>query len=131
MVVEAVNHTTSAIVNIDKVVIVGTGLMGTGIAQVAVESGVRVTMVGRTEEKCEAARAKISAGVNKTAKRKFAAETVEQQQAFVVASMEKLNFVTDLFSAGLEETDMIVEAVVENLKVKQKLFTDVESRVPR
>lgn len=87
-------------------------------------------MVGRTEEKCESARTKIFNGVNKVAKRKFANET-ENQQNYIETSMKNLRFVTDIFESGLEETDMVVEAVVENLKVKQKLFTDVENRVPR
>ncbi|KAI1720944.1 3-hydroxyacyl-CoA dehydrogenase, NAD binding domain-containing protein [Ditylenchus destructor] len=115
---------------VNNIVIVGTGLMGTGIAQVAVESGVHVTMVGRTEEKCEGARTKISNGVNKTAKRKLANESPETQQGFVSTTLANLEFVTDVFSANLDSTDMVVEAVVENLKVKQKLFTDLEAVVP-
>jgi len=121
-------ETTPQVVN--KVVIVGTGLMGTGIAQVAIEAGVQVTMVGRTEEKCDGARTKITNGVNKTAKRKLANEPAETQQSWIDSTLAKLDFVTDVFSANLEEADMVVEAIVENLKVKQKLFTDLESVVP-
>jgi len=113
---------------VQRVVIVGTGLMGTGIAQVAIESGVQVTMVGRTEEKCDAAQLKIKTGVQKAAKRKFATEP-ESQQNYLESTLSNLDFTTDIFEANLEEADMVVEAVVENLKVKQKLFTDVESRV--
>jgi len=120
-------ETTPQVIN--KVVIVGTGLMGTGIAQVAVESGVQITMVGRTEEKCDGARTKISNGVHKTAKRKLANESPETQQNWIDTTLAKLDFVTDVFSANLEEADMVVEAIVENLKVKQKLFTDLESVV--
>jgi len=117
-------ETTPQVIN--KVVIVGTGLMGTGIAQVAIESGVQITMVGRTEEKCEGARTKISNGVHKTAKRKLANESMETQQNWIDTTLAKLDFVTDVFSANLEEADMVVEAIVENLKVKQKLFIDLE-----
>jgi len=115
---------------VNKVVIVGTGLMGTGIAQVAIEAGVQITMVGRTEEKCDGARTKITNGINKTAKRKLANESVETQQNWIEATLAKLDFATDVFSANLEEADMVVEAIVENLKVKQKLFTDLENIVP-
>jgi 3-hydroxyacyl-CoA dehydrogenase len=115
---------------VDKMVIVGTGLMGTGIAQVAIEAGVQCTMVGRTEEKCDGARNKITNGVLKTAKRKLASEPAETQQSWIDSALGKLNFVTDMFSANLDEADMVVEAIVENLKVKQKLFTDLEAVVP-
>lgn len=98
--------------------------------KVAIESGVNVTMVGRTEEKCEAARTKIFNGVNKVAKRKFATEA-DNQQFFIESTMNNLQFATEIFDSGLENADIIIEAVVENLKVKQKLFTDVENRVPR
>uniref|UniRef100_A0A915E4U8 Uncharacterized protein n=1 Tax=Ditylenchus dipsaci TaxID=166011 RepID=A0A915E4U8_9BILA len=101
---------------VNKVVIVGTGLMGTGITQVALEAGVQVTMVGRTDEKCDSARTKITNGVNKTAKRKLASESQEIQQSWI--------------ETNLEEADMVVEAIVENLKVKQKLFIDLEKVVP-
>jgi len=114
---------------VKRIVIVGTGLMGTGIAQVAVESGVQVTMVGRTDEKCDGARAKIAAGVTKAAKRKFASEP-ETQSDYTETALSNLQFVTDVFEAQLDEADVVIEAVVENLKVKQKLFVDLEQRVP-
>jgi 3-hydroxyacyl-CoA dehydrogenase len=115
---------------VQKLVIVGTGLMGTGIAQVAIEAGVEVIMVGRTEEKCDGARVKISNGVHKTAKRKLANEATETQQSWIESTLNHLDFVTDVMSANLDEADMVVEAIVENLKVKQKLFTDLEKAVP-
>lgn len=87
-------------------------------------------MVARTEEKCEMTCTKILNGVTKVAKRKFSNET-ENQQNFIENAMKNLRFVTDIFDSSLEETDMVIEAIVENLKVKQKLFTDVENRVPR
>jgi 3-hydroxyacyl-CoA dehydrogenase len=114
--------------NIENVVIIGTGLMGNGIAQVAIESGIHVTLVGRSQEKCEAARAKISAGVHKTAKKKLANEA-EAQTNFIEQTLSNLEMLTDMYEANLEEADMVVEAVVENLKVKQKLFVDLEAVV--
>jgi len=115
-------------VQIENVVIVGTGLMGNGIAQVAIESGCTVALVGRSKEKCDAARAKIAAGVQRSAKKKLASEP-EAQQAYVEETLAKLELLTDMYEANLEEADLVVEAVVENLKVKQKLFTDLEAAV--
>jgi len=128
MVVEGAS-TACAMPAVERMVIVGTGLMGTGIAQVALEAGLHVTIVGRTDEKCEQARAKVHTGVAKTAKRKLAAEPVDTQQAFVAGALANLRFVTHVLEAPLAEADVIVEAVVENLKVKQKLFTELEPLV--
>jgi len=118
------------IFSFDKIVIVGTGLMGTGIAQVAVESGIQqVIVVGRSNDKCEEAKKKVLLGIQKSTKRKMANETQEEQQKYIEAIMKTLKFVCDLEDADLLNADMVIEAVVENLKVKQKLFVDLESRV--
>lgn len=115
---------------LENVVIVGTGLMGTGIAQVAVESGFKkVTMVGRGKEKCEAARQKVFGGVQKSMKKRMAGETAERQQEMVKRAMESLKMVEEMDEANLAEADLVIEAVVENLKVKQKLFLDLEAQV--
>jgi len=129
MVVEGACSTHQMPAAVERMVIVGTGLMGAGIAQVAVEAGMHVTIVGRTEEKCEQARVKVHTGVAKTAKRKLAAEPADTQQAFIAATLERLRFVTSVLEAPLAEADVVVEAVVENMKVKQKLFTELEPRV--
>lgn len=114
---------------LNKIVIVGTGLMGSGIAQVSVEAGIQVTMVGRTTEKCEAARTKIAANVTKSAKKKLANDP-EGQQPYIDMVLANLEFATEIFGEHLDDADMVVEAVVENLKVKQKLFADLEEVVP-
>jgi 3-hydroxyacyl-CoA dehydrogenase len=122
---------TTPIVAINNVVIVGTGLMGSGIAQVAIEAGVKVTMVGRSQEKCSTTRDKIAVGVQKSAKRRYAKEpNVEEQAKFVERALDNLNFATSLQDDILSEADMVLEAVVENLKVKQKLFSEIEAKVP-
>jgi len=113
---------------VKSIVIVGTGLMGTGIAQVAVEAGVRVTMIGRSAEKCTGALHKIQTGVQKSMKRRHPAGA-EAQQAAVDTAMAILDFKTDVFDADLSHADVVIEAVVENLKVKQKLFADLEPAV--
>jgi 3-hydroxyacyl-CoA dehydrogenase len=124
---------------VKRMVLVGTGLMGTGIAQIAIEAGVQVTVVGRTEEKCQGAKHTIRKGLEKNARRKASqmnlqlaanGEPTNATTEYVESKMENLDFVTDVLEAGLDETDVVVEAIVENLKVKQKLFADLETRVP-
>lgn len=93
--------------SLENVVIIGTGLMGAGIAQVAVESGLDVTMVGRSEEKCNGTRQKVLAGVQKSTKKRMGGEPAEKQQQIVEASMRNLHFVTELEEANLAGADMV------------------------
>jgi 3-hydroxyacyl-CoA dehydrogenase len=119
------------IFSFEKIVIIGTGLMGTGIAQVAIESGInQVIVVGRSNDKCEEAKKKVLLGIQKSIKRKMINETtIEEQQKIINNLIKNLKFVTNLDDADLLNCNMVIEAVVENLKVKQKLFVDLETRV--
>ncbi|KAF7635185.1 hypothetical protein Mgra_00005471 [Meloidogyne graminicola] len=113
---EIITEQQPNIYSFEKIVIIGTGLMGTGIAQVAIESGIKqITLVGRR--------------IQKSTKRKMANESLEQQQKYIDTIIKSLKLVNDLDDADLLNVDMVIEAVVENLKVKQKLFVDLESRV--
>uniref|UniRef100_A0AC34QQT1 3-hydroxybutyryl-CoA dehydrogenase n=1 Tax=Panagrolaimus sp. JU765 TaxID=591449 RepID=A0AC34QQT1_9BILA len=116
------------IYDLENVVIIGTGLMGTGIAQVAVEKGFNVTIVGRNAAKLDQSKAKIKNGVARSAKKRFA-DDAEAQNDFVDACLDNLKLVTDYEDAELEDADLVVEAVVENLKVKQKLLAEIEGKI--
>lgn len=110
---------------IQNVVIVGTGLMGTGIAQVAIESGANVTVIGRSDEKCMACKTKINTGLFKSANKKFTGNA-EIQSKYIETALGHIEFVTDFADETLSSADLVIECVVENLKVKQKLFQDLE-----
>ncbi|KAI6221783.1 3-hydroxybutyryl-CoA dehydrogenase [Aphelenchoides fujianensis] len=115
-------------VEIQNVVVVGSGLMGTGIATVSVEAGVHVTLVGRSEDKCEQARAKVAAALSRSAKRKLPNDA-DAQQEYVEAALELLELRTNVMDADLAAADLVVEAIVENLKVKQNFFEKIEPAV--
>jgi len=50
-------------------------------------------------------------------------------KAFVDEAMEKLSIDTDAVAAS-QDADLVVEAIVENLEVKQKLFKTLDTSVP-
>lgn len=85
-------------------------------------------MIGRSEEKCNQARAKISAGISRSAKRKFANDP-DAQKEYISSVLDNLELHTDVMDVNLQEADMVIEAVVENLKVKQNLFEKIETLV--
>jgi len=96
--------------------VVGAGTMGRGIAQLAVQSGLDVHLFDVSEDALELAKKKIRAGLEKGVSRgKLTSE--EAEAAFgrlsVCSSLEVL------------KGDFVIEAVSENLDLKQGLFKDL------
>lgn len=108
--------------NKDAVIgIIGAGAMGAGIAQVAATAGHTVFVFDLNEEVIEKAKANWQASVNKFAeKNKFSREKVH-------AIINNLKATTDL--EDFKTCNLIIEAIVENIEVKQKVFSDVEKIV--
>ena len=107
---------------IRKVGVVGLGTMGAGIAQISVQSGFET--VGRevSEELAEHGRATIE---------RYLARAVEKGRLSAAdrdAAVGRLTLTTDL--ADLADCDLVVEAVLEELRLKRELFAELE-RVTR
>lgn len=94
------------------------------------EAGIRVTLVGRSEEKVQAARARVNAGLARLSKRRYPNDAPTQQQ-FVQAALSNLQLAADLALADLQKADIVIEAVVEDLKLKQELFHELEQSTSR
>ncbi len=94
--------------------VVGAGLMGAGIAQVAAQAGYSVVMRDVSEEALDRGRASIEKSLSKfVEKGKLAADDAGQ-------AMGRLSTTTDL--DGLAGSFIVVEAIFERLDVKQELF---------
>jgi 3-hydroxyacyl-CoA dehydrogenase len=114
---------------IEKAAVIGSGIMGGGIAALCASAGIRTLLLDivpfdlKDEEKNNpSARNRIvEAGIQAQLKAKPAAF---MDKAHDVAMIEKGNL-TDDFSK-LAECDIIFEVVVENLKIKQELFERIE-----
>ncbi len=102
--------------------VVGTGAMGRGIAQMASQAGSRVRLFDLQPGAADAARAALADTWSKLlAKGRLEAA----QQDRYLANLSTASDLSDL--AGC---DLVVEAIVEKLDVKQRLFTDLEAIVP-
>jgi len=103
------------------VAVIGAGAMGAGIAQVAAAAGHTVKLHDTRPDAAAQAIAGICAQFEK-----MAAKGKMSQQAAQAAGSRLLDApaLADLKDAGL-----VVEAIVENLQVKQKLFIDLEELV--
>ncbi|MCL5676956.1 MAG: 3-hydroxybutyryl-CoA dehydrogenase [Firmicutes bacterium] len=107
---------------IGRIMVVGAGQMGSGIAQVAAQAGIEV-ILGDLEERF----VKRGLGVIE----KNLARDVEkgrktaEEKALVQG---RITSTTDLGRAA--EADMVIEAIVENLATKQKLFAELDKAAP-
>ena len=101
--------------------IVGTGAMGRGIAQIAAQAGSTVILFDTQAAAIEKAREALGAQWNKLVEK----GRLTDEQA--TAQKERLKSAAAL--ADLAPCDLVVEAVVERLDVKQKLFGELEDIV--
>ena len=100
-----------------RVHVVGAGTMGADIAGWCVVSGMEVTLQDISIEQVE----KGIAAQGKLFARKF--KTVAQRDA----AMARL--IADPEGEGLDRADVVIEAIVENLEIKQKVLTEIEGKI--
>jgi len=113
---------------IQEVVIIGGGLMGAGIAQVAAQTGHKVTLVDVNQKVLDKSNARISESIKRVAKKKFKEDEAGAQK-FIDSSLTNMNVATSANDA-LASADLVVEAVVENMALKQKLFAEFDQIAP-
>ncbi|BFZ02770.1 hypothetical protein BsWGS_05809 [Bradybaena similaris] len=109
---------------IKTVTIIGSGLMGSGIAQVAAANGHTVTIVDQTTEIIDKATASIKKSLGRVVKKKFP-DDPKAQQTYISDVMSHLTLQTDA-NAAVKSADLVIEAIVENLDVKRQLFESLD-----
>lgn len=106
---------------INKLAIIGTGVMGMGIAQIAAQAGVQVYLFDTKADAADKGKQSLTTTLDKlTAKGKISED--ERQ-----ATLERLTIVNEL--QDIQNVDAVIEAIIENLEIKQQLFTQLESIV--
>ena len=107
---------------IQKVGVVGCGLMGSGIAQVAAVAGFDTVVRDVSEPLLERGRA----GIRKSLARMVDRGTITSEARD--ASLARLRFVTEL--GELKDRDIIVEAVTEDLDLKNGIWRELDRACP-
>ena len=112
---------TQALSPQDGVLVVGAGAMGSGIAQVAAQAGHSVVLYDTRAGAAEAAIAQIAQSLDKRVSQgKLAADSAQ-------ATLARLRAADELNSlAGIR---LAIEAIVEDLKVKQTLFAQLAEQL--
>jgi 3-hydroxybutyryl-CoA dehydrogenase len=107
---------------VKRVGIVGSGIMGAGIAEVAGKAGFDVVLRSRAQTTADA----MVAGLEKSL-----AKQVDRGKLDAVerdAVLGRVRAVTDLRELG--ECDLVIESVVEDLAAKKHLFTELDRICP-
>jgi len=104
-----------------KVGIIGAGAMGSGIAQVAATAGHSVIVYDSNAEALKKAEDRLV---------KILERLVEKQRLTppeAVAIRSRIKWVDKL--SQLSDSDLIIEAIIENLEIKKSVFTELETLV--
>jgi len=103
--------------NVKQVMVMGSGLMGSGIAQVCAQAGIGVILTDVADEALDKAMKNIAWSVGKFAEKGKIAE----DKAVV---MNRIVATTDV-GAG-KDVDLAIEAVYENMELKQEIFRKLD-----
>jgi enoyl-CoA hydratase/3-hydroxyacyl-CoA dehydrogenase len=110
--------------NIKNVVVVGAGVMGSGIAQVTLMAGYNVTLVDINKELVNKGVVKIKEGLNKVEAKGKLGEGV-----LIAELLAKCKKSIDLASA-VRDADFVFEAIVEKMDVKKNVCDTVMTNSP-
>jgi 3-hydroxybutyryl-CoA dehydrogenase len=108
---------------IERLGIVGSGIMGSGIAEVAATAGVTVVLRSRKQETADAMVTALATSLAKQVSR----GKLEEAEAEAVQG--RVSATADL--EALADCDLVLESVVEDLDVKRQLFSELDRVVKR
>ncbi|KAM0751862.1 hypothetical protein T439DRAFT_355747 [Meredithblackwellia eburnea MCA 4105] len=116
----AFSASSSQMSKINTLTVFGAGLMGAGIVQVAAQNGVKVIMTDVSDKALDNGRSIITKSLTRIA-RKLHPDSTSSQEELVSSTFSNITTTTSPEEA-VKNTDLVIEAIVENLKVKQELF---------
>jgi 3-hydroxybutyryl-CoA dehydrogenase len=102
----------------ENIGIIGSGIMGSGIAEVAARSGHGVVLRSRKADTADAMLAQVTGSLNRyVAKERMTGEERD-------ACLARISVTTEL--ADLADCHLVIESVVEDLEVKKALFAELD-----
>lgn len=101
--------------------VVGSGIMGSGLAEVIAKGGMNVIVRSRQQASADAMVANVAKGLDKQVEKgRLSSEDRD-------AVMSRISAVSDL--SGLADCDLVIESVVEDLETKKALFRELDAIV--
>jgi 3-hydroxybutyryl-CoA dehydrogenase len=104
-----------------NVAIIGSGTMGSGIAQVAATSGCTVKIYDTNEQALQKSKQSLEVTLSKLVEK---AKIDENEKNRIQNAISYVNTLQDL-----ADSNLVIEAIIENLDIKRKLFSELESLV--
>ena len=104
-----------------KVSVIGSGTMGVGIAQIAATNGNEVCLYDSFDGSIENAQNKLTKILNRLVEK----DRITQQENETI--LGRINFTKNINE--ISGSDIVIEAIIENLEIKQKVFSEIESLV--
>lgn len=101
-----------------KICVIGGGLMGSGIGQVAAQAGMDVTIIDVTEESIQQSKQRITDSVDRFVRKNILSNIDEV--------LSRISFSTDWEEVG--NADVIIEAVPEILSLKKEIFRKIDKQ---
>ena len=108
---------------IAQIAVIGAGLMGHGIAQEFASAGYQVHLHDVTDEQLQTARTQIEKNLG------VLAESAIIEEDSIHPTLQRIQTATEL-EAVAENADFVVEAVTENLALKQQIFEKLDATCP-
>ncbi len=108
--------------DIKKVGVIGCGLMGRGIVEITARAGYEVIVSEINQELLDKGLAALDASLARAVK---AGKATEEEKA---ATMKHIKGTTN--TAEFSACDLVIEAAIENLELKKKIFTDLDKICP-
>jgi 3-hydroxybutyryl-CoA dehydrogenase len=105
---------------IKKVCVLGAGIMGSGIAQVVAAAGFEVSMRDIEDRFVEKGLATIKFHLDRAVEK----EKIEAKEAKAI--LGRIRGTTD-FREAAAKADLVIEAVVEDMRVKKEVFAELDS----
>ena len=106
---------------ISKIGVIGAGTMGSGIAQVAATSGCTVKLFDTNQSALDKAKAALEKILTRLIEK---ARIDEAEKNRIQGNIEYVDSLK-----ALSDSDLIIEAIIENLEIKQNVFSELESYV--
>jgi 3-hydroxybutyryl-CoA dehydrogenase len=108
--------------DVKTIMVIGAGQMGNGIAQVAAQAGYTTYMSDISQELVDKGMAAISRNLDRMVKKEKISSSDKEQ------ILSRITPVIDLEPAS--KCDLTVEAVVEKMEIKAKVFQELDAKAP-
>lgn len=108
---------------VNKIAVIGAGLMGAGIAYISAWNGFNVTIVDTKQEFIDAGMERIRTDVMKGIDK----GKISMTQAEGLMSRLKATINTE---EAVKDADLVIEAIFENMEVKKEVFAKIDAAAP-